>query len=279
MVSLSSSTSRRPIQPQQMTLLTPKPPQPKQPLFIFFPGMDGSGQLLRRQVDGLENCFDIRCLALPVDDLSNWNSLVVQVAHLIAKEQERTGKRQPVYLCGESFGACLAMKVASYMPSLFERIILINPASSFSQSPWLQWGSLAADWIPNPLYRFSSVGLVPFLIAPDRVQRADQEALLDAMQGVQPKTTAWRLGLLRQFDLAEVDLERLVQPVLLVAGERDRLLPSTQEIQRIAQRLPNAQTRFLPKSGHACLLEWDIQLDDLLRAWMSPLNGQNTTIL
>ena len=238
------------------------------PLFIFLPGMDGSGKLLARQLEGLETQFDVCCLSLPVNDLSSWPTLAMRAARLIAEERDRTG--QPVYICAESFGGCLALLVALRQPELLHRLILINPASSFSRLPWLQWGSMLAELLPSPvlpssLYRLSAWGLEPFLINSERVTPEDRTLLLQTMQSVHPRTAAWRLRLLRSFDLQQEQLERLDLPVLLVAGERDRLLPSIDEVQRIAQRLPQHQTFFLPHSGHACLLEKEVHLGEILQ--------------
>lgn len=254
-----------------MKLLSPNPPNDRLPLFVFLPGMDGSGQLLHRQLEGLEKRFDVRCLALPVDDLSEWDRLVKRATQLIAQERtparngiERNSPR-PIYLCGESFGGCLAIKLAVHRPQLFQRLILINPASSFSRLPWLYWGSSFTDWLPTPLFHLSAMGLVPFLVETERVSPADRNALLRVMQAVTPQTAAWRLRLLRHFWLDSIDLSRLKMPVLLVAGGCDRLLPSTQEIRHIAQQLPRAQMHLLAQSGHACLLEEDVNLGEILQ--------------
>lgn len=263
------------LQSRRMTLVPPRGRRPaspslprpfsQRPLLIFCSGMDGSGLLPRHQVESVESEFELRCLALPRDDCSLWPCLVEDLAERIGQEQRRRGTTQPVYLCGESFGACLAMKLAQAHPTLVAGLVLINPASALGQVPWLHWGSWATEWLPAPLYPLSTLGLLPFLIAPERVLPSEREALLAAMQAVQPRTVAWRLSLLRQFDLTAEDLRRLSQPVLLVAGGCDRLLPSVQEIQRLAQYFPQAQTCLLPQSGHACLLEWEVSLGWLLR--------------
>ncbi len=59
----------------RLSFITPKPLKPDHPLFVFLPGMDGTGQLLHNQADTLEKSFDIRCLAIPPDDLNDWDSL------------------------------------------------------------------------------------------------------------------------------------------------------------------------------------------------------------
>jgi pimeloyl-ACP methyl ester carboxylesterase len=248
-----------------LRLLQPKKSNPACPLFVFLPGMDGTGQLLGKQLDGLETAFDIRCLSLPPDDLTDWEGLVEQTAKLILAEQQRSNS-QHIYLCGESFGGCLALQLAAYVPHLFDRLILINPASSFSRQPWMLWGASVTQWLSEPLYRLSTLGLLPLLIAPDRVSPENRRALLRAMQSLTSESAAWRLSLLSQFKLEELPLEDIRQPVLVIAGEADLLLPSTAEAERLVTCLPNAQKTLLPESGHACLLEREVKLDEILRA-------------
>ena len=43
---------------------------------------------------------------------------------------------RPVYLLGESFGGTLAIAVAIERPDLADRLILVNPATSFPRSVW-----------------------------------------------------------------------------------------------------------------------------------------------
>lgn len=244
--------------------LTPKLLQPQYPLFVFLPAMDGTGQLLRSQTAGLEVAFDVRCLAIPLDDLTNWDELSQQVVELIQAELEKNPHRS-VYLCGESFGGCLAMKVAMKAPQLFDRIILVNPASSFHRRSCYAWASELAYWIPPWLHKVGTLGLLPFLASLERILRGDRQDLLKIIRSVPPETVLWRLSLVREFDVDETELRRLTQPVLLIASALDRLLPSVTEARRLVKILPNSQMVVLPKSGHACLLEADINLYDIMQ--------------
>lgn len=244
--------------------LTPKRVQPEYPLLVYLPGMDGTGQLLRSQTAGLEAGFDVRCLALPRKDLNTWDVLTKSVLDLIHAELEKSSQR-PVYLCGESFGACLAMEVAIQAPHLFKRIILINPASAFRLRPWLTWASQLTYLVPSELYDVGALGLLPFLASLPRISRSDRHELLKTMRSVPPETVLWRLSLLREFEVDEEQLSRLTQPVLLIAGGSDRLLPSVTEVKRIANILSNTKIVVLPNCGHACLLEEDINLYEILK--------------
>ena len=99
------------------------------PLFVYLPGMDGTGKLLQTQSDLLVANFDLRCLAIRTDNYSTWQDLARDTAKLIALELESKTNKE-VYLCGESFGGCLALKTALAAPHLINSLILVNPASS-----------------------------------------------------------------------------------------------------------------------------------------------------
>ena len=248
----------------QPCFLTPRKINPDYPLFVYLPGMDGSGQLLRTQTEGLEAGFDVRCLAIPRDDLTNWDGLVSNVLKLIHAEIKNTPQKS-VYLCGESFGGCLAQKVAITAPHLFKRIILLNPASSFRNRSFFDWGSQFTDFVPNVFYDVGSFGLLPFLAALPRMSSGDRQELLKAMRSVPPETVRWRISLLREFYIDEYKLSKLTQPILLIAGANDRLLPSTTEALRLGNIFPNSRILILPESGHACLLEKDMNLYEIMR--------------
>ncbi|MDZ7960718.1 MAG: alpha/beta hydrolase [Aulosira sp. DedQUE10] len=245
--------------------LTTKRIQPQYPLFVYLPGMDGTGQLLRSQTAGLEVGFDVRCLAIPRQDLTTWDILTQNVLDLIYAELEKSSQR-PVYLCGESFGGCLAMKVAVQAPQLFKRIILINPASSFHLRPWLNWASQLTYLVHSRLYEVGALALLPFLASLQRMTRSDRQELLKSMRSVPPETILWRLSLLREFDVKAEQLRCLTQPVLLIGGGQDRLLPSVDEVRRLNSILMNSRTAILPHSGHACLLESDTNLYEIMKA-------------
>ncbi|RUR86862.1 alpha/beta fold hydrolase [Chlorogloeopsis fritschii PCC 9212] len=245
--------------------LTPRRLQPEYPLFVYLPGMDGTGQLLRTQTVGLEAGFDVRCLAIPREDLTSWEVLTNNVLDLIHAELEKSSQRS-VYLCGESFGGCLAQKVAVAAPHLFKRIILINPASSFHLRPLYEWASQFTGLVPSCLFDFGAVGLLPFLASLSRISRSDRHEMLRTIRSIPPETVCWRLSLIKEFHIDDEQLRRLTQPVLLVASVLDRLLPSLAEAQRLVDILPNSKIVVLPESGHACLLETDINLYEIMKA-------------
>ena len=244
--------------------IEPREVNPNAPLFIYLPGMDGTGKLLQTQSDNLVTQFDLRCLSIRVDNYSTWRNLAEDTVKLIRAELKGKTNRE-VYLCGESFGGCLALKTALAAPDSIAKLILVNPASSFNQLPFLNWGVELVSWFPSLIHPYSAAGLLPFLVRLNRISDCDRDRLIQSMKSLPPHVISWRLSLLRDFKVTDPELRSLDIPSLIVAGAADDLLPSVKEAQKLAKLLPQARMTILPQSGHACLLETEINLYQILK--------------
>jgi len=229
------------------------------PLLVYLPGMDGTGELFHQQTPDLKEQFNLRCLSIPSQNKFDWEQLTQATIDCLEKELI-THQNSSIYLCGESFGGCLAMKVALAKPELIDKLVLINCASSFNQQPILSLGITITRWIPSWLHRNSTVGLLPFLAELNRLSYSDRRALLNAMKSLPQKIVSWRLSLLRDFAVDPTQCSQFQPTTLIVSSKCDRLLPSEQEAIKLAALFPNSIQEILPNSGHACLLETDIKL-------------------
>ncbi|WP_448573096.1 alpha/beta fold hydrolase, partial [Trichothermofontia sp.] len=193
------------------------------------------------------------------------------MATLIQAEQQHTPQR-PVYLCGESFGGCLALQLAMQFPRLVHHLILVNPASSLGRRPWLHGSGWLARTLPSELYGLSCVALVQLLVNRGRVSELVYRTLLQTVRSLPQATVARRLEQLCQFAPAPTALRRIWQPTLIVASGADRLLPSVAEAAYLQHHLPQGRSHILPHSGHACLLEPQVQLNVILaqQGWCGP---------
>lgn len=79
---------------------------------------------------------------------------------LVKHELDQADVGRPVYLLGESFGGLLCLALAIKLGDYIDRIVLVNPASSFSDSIWPQAGPLLTQ-LPPEVYK-----LLPFALAP-----------------------------------------------------------------------------------------------------------------
>lgn len=234
------------------------------PLFIYLSGLDGSGKLLSTQTNLLKN-FDVRALSIPKDDLSNWDLLSQNVIDLIKKELNNHQEKRTIYLCGESFGGCLALKLIETEPDLFNYLILVNPASSFNKNPLLNFGGILTKSMSNFIYINSTLILLPFLANLRQIESKVREDMLKIMQSVPPSIVSWRISLLAKFAVNESRLNQFMNQVLIVASGKDRLLPSLEEAERLSSIFPKNKIFILPDSGHSCLLEKDVDLYSILQ--------------
>lgn len=237
----------------------------KKPLFIYLPGMDGSGKLLENQRD-LQHNFEVRCLHFAHDRASNWQELIKPLIHLLKKEIDRKMYSR-IYLCGESFGACIALKLVEKIPYFFDRVILVNSASSFYRRSWLNFGTYITSMMSDTIYNGATFLLFPFLAKISAVAPSQRKTLLNTLQSLHPLTVSNRIKLLNQFHLNPDKIKQFSQPVLIIASGEDNLLPSLEEAQRLKQFFPHSFINILPYSGHCCLLEKEINLRKIMHKY------------
>lgn len=246
-----------------MKFLSPLFPKSHQPLLIYLPGMDGSGKLFYPQVQMWDN-FDVRCVYLAKTKNVTWENLTEELINLIQRELRLRGKRD-IYLCGESFGGCLALKLMEKIPQLLTGVVLVNSASAFAQRSWLNLGSYITEVMPDAVYQPLTLALLPFLAKLEALAKEEKEALLTQMQMIPPSIVSWRISLLKNFSLNVDKLINFPQPVLIIASEEDKLLPSTEEAKRLTRIFPHSKMSILTHSGHCCLLEKNIDLYPIIK--------------
>ena len=243
----------------------PQASKPDYPLLIFLPGLDETGKdLMSLQTDSLEAGFDVRCFVIPPEDLDDFDLLAESALALTEAELASTPNR-PVYLCAQSFGGCVALKMLVQTPKLFEKIILVNPASSLHRVPWLNLGSLLFPLVPDFIYNYSAFLSLPFLASIERLSSQARQDLEETIKSAPKQTTQQRLKMMREFTVDENSLRQITQPVLLVASVADLILPSLKEAQRLAKIFLQATVVTLPLSGHACLVESNINLYQIMK--------------
>lgn len=227
--------------------------------------MNETGEdLLKLVTRGLEAGFNVRCLVVPFNNFMSWRELRVSALALIQAEL-KTIPHEVAYLCGESWGGCLALKLIEYAPHLFKRLILVNSASSFHRVALFNQASRLLAWTPQLLYKFSPIVILCLTSALKRIPLARLQVLRKAAQAAPKKTAEYRLAQLSEFRLDETHLHQFTHPVLLIASHADRVLPLVAEAQYLSKIFPAAQVVVLPHSGHTCLMEAEVDLYQILQ--------------
>lgn len=65
---------------------------------------------------------------------SNDSPCLIKLVEKTVRSEVKHSPNRPIYLVGESLGACIALAVASCNPDVDLVLILANPATSFSKS-------------------------------------------------------------------------------------------------------------------------------------------------
>lgn len=172
-------------------------------------------------------------------------------------------------VCGWSLGAITALQWSLAQPERIARLVLIGATPRFVQAPdWphAQPAALLEEFATavaaNPhtaLRRFAAL----LNQGDDQARRLTRElaALIDENQS--PATLAAGLATLRDTDLRK-DLSQIQQPVLLLHGANDALMPLA-AAEWLAQHLPDARLEVFPGTAHAPFLAQPESCADLLR--------------
>ena len=72
--------------------------------------------------------------------------------------------------------------------------------------------------------------------------------------------------MIRDFTIDEAKLRQVTTPVLIVGSQKDLILPSVEEANRLADIFPKTTVVTLPHSGHACLMEEGMDLYQIMQA-------------
>ena len=70
--------------------------------------------------------------------------LLLDCSAYLDAEVDKADPNRPVYLLGESFGAVLTLAVAAARNDLVDRLVLVNPATSYENSIWPRLGPALA---------------------------------------------------------------------------------------------------------------------------------------
>lgn len=228
---------------------------------VYVPGIDGTGALFYTQVPRLAHRFRVATYRLR-DSASSMDDLVDDLAHIV--EQAAPGD-QPVTLVAESFGGALAMSFALRHRALVQSMIVLNSFARF-RDPWqLQVAMGGMRVLPRSvtrqLQRLSAGRQHSPTTLSDDIRRSEQLRRTATHLGYLN-----RLRILSRYDVRE-QLPHLSVPTLYLAADQDSLIPSVQQANFMAARVPGADVRILSGHGHASFLAPDVDVNRLMHEW------------
>lgn len=152
------------------------------------------------------------------------------------------------HLAGVSLGGWLALNFAIHCPQRTDRVVMLDPAASFSgMSAAFMWHSL-----------------IPFMICPTRAGLINYFRWMTKGYRVEEKWGELMiLGILnthpqppvRATAFSESDLRSVRAPVMVLIGECSVIYDPRRTHQRAASLIPHAQTEIIPEASHALIAE------------------------
>jgi abhydrolase domain-containing protein 6 len=177
-------------------------------------------------------------------------------------------------LAGNSLGGSLALLLARECPERFPALALLDPAAFLRRTPRLFYP------LRLPLLGWAAASLLGHWIIPLALRQIYFRKELitpEVVAGYAPtfRTLANRLAIRRlvcqveHWPLSRVEtlVGRITQPLCLIWGKEDRVLPLSQGIW-LKNHLPQAELHVLPEVGHAPQEEAPGLVNDLLLGFL-----------
>ncbi|KAL6846791.1 hypothetical protein ACP4OV_024239 [Aristida adscensionis] len=260
---------------------------PGAPTMLYLPGIDGVGLGLTLHHERLAKIFGLWCMHIPVEDRTSFEGnsetspgLVDYVERTVKSESSRAPDR-PVYLVGESLGACIALAVAAQNPDIDLVLVLVNPGTSFHKSQ-LQSLSAFLELVPEP-FHLTTPQLLNFLTGNFMkmasafvgqglsLEEAGQtiselttitlDSLTFLVDTLTKESIIWKLKMLRTASsFVNSRLHAVKAQTLVLASGNDELFPSREEGERLLGALEKCRTHHFRDNGHKILLEAEFDL-------------------
>ncbi|XP_054802446.1 phytyl ester synthase 2, chloroplastic-like isoform X2 [Prosopis cineraria] len=212
---------------------------------------------------------------------------LVKIVERTIRSENQSCPNRPIYLIGDSLGACLALAVAARNPDIDLALILANPATSYSRSqlqrftPLLE--ALPSQLSPGVPYFLSLVAGDPLRLVLENlvkglsVQNTARELLEDlnmlssslpVLADILPRETLlWKLQMLESASAyANSRLHSVKAQILVICSGKDQLLPSQREGERLYRLIPKCELRKFEDSGHFLFLEGNIDLLTIIKS-------------
>lgn len=177
-------------------------------------------------------------------------------ADLIVRVMEKAGAA-PAMILGHSYGAAVASVVALRHPGAVTKLILISPASRFDKLPWYAQTRpgqellylLCRKLISDP-HRYRQISIRAFFLEavhPEEASEIYRSHLL--IEGLR-STFFGFIRVLCGKGFSRIAFEELRQPVLVLAGEKDAVIP-LEQCRSVAEQVPRGSLEILAECGHS----------------------------
>lgn len=218
------------------------------PTIIFIPGLEFSGLSLVQYANELkDHCNMVFVCSGDKPSIVKYDDIVHLVKHYIDKKM-----MEEVIIVGESFGAVVALGVATFYPSKIKSVMLLNSATAYNRAHKtieiidslrnisdLEYQMAIIGFILAQRFNITSITVDNFIFL---IHMAINMFLFPRKELIN-RVDSW---IIPGCSLLEDKLHQLECKVLAVCGENDQMFPSVEEGHYLKQVIPNCSMVKVP---------------------------------
>jgi len=170
---------------------------------------------------------------------------------------------EPVVLVGHSMGGMIAQEAYVRYPQLVKALVLCFTSPAFAGGSSDFTRHFIAERI-GPLDQGKSMAEIAGQLIP--TMGSNSKLAVQIMSGVPPDTYRKAVHLLTTFDRRK-ELAEIKVPTLVVAGSDDKTAPPAM-MERMAQKIPQAEYILLDKCGHLGPMDKPEAFNDALHSFL-----------
>ncbi len=231
------------------------------PPLVMLHGFMASFYSFRRIVPGLSEHFrvisiDLNGFGLTERPASPDAYRIANQADLVARVLGEIGAT-PATILGHSYGAAVASVTALRHPGAVSGLVLVSPASRFDKLPWylkIRPGKETLYFLFRRLLshpeRYREISARAFHVEGSHTEE-DAETYRGYLLVEGLRSTFFGfMEALGGKGFGRIPFEEIHQPALVIAGDRDRVIP-LEQCREVAAELPGASLEILEECGHS----------------------------
>ncbi len=230
----------------------------RKPLALLIPGLDGTGQLYYRQLDGLSPRFRVMPWRFRAGGAFGFDDLIEELGQ--ATDCEESGA---IRVIGESFGGTVALHFVLAYPERVNQLVLINTFAHYRRRIRIRLGCTLAPLLSKWWLQSLKNAVTELILASEGILVEDRTRYREIIRQVDPAAYRRRLELVRKVDLRS-KVGSIAAPTHIFASGRDKIVASVKEARLMASLIPQARLHVFPRAGHALILTPGFSLADYI---------------
>jgi pimeloyl-ACP methyl ester carboxylesterase len=218
------------------------------PLLVLLPGLDGTGRFFEPHLAALSEHYRPLPVAYRSRPPFGFKDLVDEL-------DEATGAEPPgsIVAAGESFGGPVAINFVLAFPERVRCLVLINTFSYYSWRIRIRLGCRLSGFLRWKRIQWLKTRVAEGILRMEGISPAHRSHYHQVVRMIDMDAYRCRLNLVRDVDLRP-RLCEITAPTLILAAQRDKIVPSHAAAEYMSTRIPITRVREFPEAGHALLL-------------------------